>query len=75
MAHPWGVTFDPAGNVVIADTNNDRIHVVAAADGIFYGQKMKAGYIYTVAGGGSPSFCGSTGGRARAPGAWISRRL
>ena len=49
---PWGVTVDGAGNLVIADSQNERIRVVAASTGTFYGQAMKAGDIYTVAGNG-----------------------
>jgi sugar lactone lactonase YvrE len=50
---PQGVTQDAHGNLVIADTANRRIRVVAAADGTFYGQAMTAGNIYTVAGSGA----------------------
>ncbi len=35
--------MDGAGNLVIADTNNNRIRVVAASTGTFYGQAMTAG--------------------------------
>ena len=49
---PAGVAVDAAGNVVIADTDNNRIRVVAAKTGTFYGQAMTAGDIYTVAGDG-----------------------
>ena len=54
---------DGAGNLVIADTVNNRIRVVAESTGEFYGQAMTAGDIYTVAGDG-------TGGyrRGRRPG-------
>ena len=45
------MALDAAGNLVIADS--DRIRVVAATTGTFYGQAMTAGDIYTVAGGGS----------------------
>jgi hypothetical protein len=45
-----GVTHDGAGNVVIGD--GPRLRVVAARSGRFYGQAMKAGDIYTVAGTG-----------------------
>jgi hypothetical protein len=45
-----GVTHDSAGNVVIGD--GPRLRVVAARTGRFYGQAMKAGDIYTVAGTG-----------------------
>ena len=49
---PAGVTLDAAGNLVIADGSDQRIRVVAAKTGTFYGQAMTAGDIYTVAGGG-----------------------
>jgi hypothetical protein len=55
LFEPHGVTVDPAGNLVLADTSNGRIRVVAASTGTFYGQAMTAGDIYTVAGGGSSS--------------------
>ena len=54
---PWGVAVDAAGNLVIADSDNQRVRVVAEQAGTFYGQAMKAGDIYTVAGCGDS--CGS----------------
>ena len=45
--------MDGAGNLLIADTDNNRVRVVAASTGTFYGQAMTAGDIYTVAGNGS----------------------
>ena len=50
---PYGVTADSASNVLISDTGNQRIRVVAAATGTFYGQAMTAGDIYTIAGDGT----------------------
>jgi hypothetical protein len=50
---PQGVAIDPAGNVLIADSRSNRIRVVAETTGTFYGQSMNAGFIYTVAGGGT----------------------
>ncbi len=61
LFEPHGVTVDPAGNLVLADTINGRIRVVAASTGTFYGQAMTAGDIYTVAGGGSSSADGVPG--------------
>jgi NHL repeat len=58
---PDDVTADGSGNLVIADTNNNRIRVVAAHTGTFYGQKMQAGDIYSVAGDGTPGFLGDGG--------------
>jgi hypothetical protein len=59
-----GVTVDAAGNPVVSDTLNSRVRVVAASTGRFYGQAMKAGDIYTVAGTGVSQFSGD-GGPAR----------
>jgi hypothetical protein len=46
---------------VIADTGNNRVRVVAASTGTFYGQAMTAGDIYTVAGTGGAGFSGDGG--------------
>jgi trimeric autotransporter adhesin len=58
---PAGVAVDAAGNLVIADTKNSRVRVVAVKTGTFYGQAMKAGDIYTVAGNGGVGFSGDGG--------------
>ena len=58
LSFPNGVSVDAAGNVVIADTGNSVIRVVAASTGTFYGQPMTAGDIYTVAGNGQDGFSG-----------------
>ena len=58
---PHGVAADGAGNLVIADLGNQRIRVVAAITGTFYGQAMTAGDIYTVAGNGTLGFAGDGG--------------
>jgi hypothetical protein len=63
---PKGVTLDGAGNVVIADTGLHRVRVVAVTSGTFYGQKMTAGYIYTIAGDGSDIDSGDGGLGVRA---------
>jgi hypothetical protein len=62
LSGPQGVAVDSAGNVVIGDTGNSRVRVVAERTGRFYGLAMKAGHIYTVIGSGSPA-----GQAARAP--------
>jgi hypothetical protein len=41
------VAADAAGNLVIADMSNDRIRVVAASTGTFYGKAMTAGDIFS----------------------------
>jgi DNA-binding beta-propeller fold protein YncE len=58
---PLGVAIDRAGNLVIVDGINMRVRVVAESTGTFYGQKMTAGDIYTVAGNGIPGFAGDGG--------------
>ena len=47
------VAVDGAGNLLIADTDNNRVRVVAESTGSFYGKAMTAGDIYTVAGDGT----------------------
>jgi len=63
---PGAVTVDGAGNLVIADTGNNRIRVVAATSGTFYGAAMTAGRIYTVAGDGTAGYSGDGGPAAAA---------
>ena len=53
---PFSVAADAAGNLAIADGRNNRVRVVAASTGTFYGQAMTAGDIYTVAGNGHAGF-------------------
>ena len=52
------VALDAAGNVLLAD--GDRVRAAAAGSGTFYGVKMTAGDIYTVAGNGT-AFSGDGG--------------
>jgi len=47
---PWGISFDNAGNLYIADQNNNRIRMV-----------NKSGIITTVAGNGVQGFSGDNG--------------
>ena len=58
---PLGASVDPAGDLVIADTDNERIRLVAAGTGTLYGQAMTAGHIYTIAGDGTAGFAGDGG--------------
>jgi hypothetical protein len=55
------VAIDQAGNVIFADVTNDRIRVIAEADGSFYGVQMHRGDIYTVAGDGKDGIAGLGG--------------
>ena len=76
---PQAVAVDGSGNVVIADTYNNRVRLVAASTGTFYGQAMTAGDIYTIAGNGTGGYSGDGGpahlGRARLPRRRRRRRL
>ena len=58
---PQGIAVDGSGNVMIADTNNNRIRVVAENTGTFYGTAMTAGDIYTIAGNGTYGYSGNGG--------------
>jgi hypothetical protein len=61
MRNPDAVAVDASGNLLVADSFNNVIRVVAAATGMFYGQAMKAGHIYTVAGDGDFGYDGDGG--------------
>jgi sugar lactone lactonase YvrE len=69
LRSPASVALDPAGNVLLADSGNNRVRVVAAASGSFYGRAMRAGRIYTIAGTGR---AGSSGDRGPATAARLS---
>jgi len=58
LDEPTAVAVDPSGDVVIADTANCRVRVLAARDATLFGQPMTAGHLATVAGTG---VCGSAG--------------
>ena len=56
VIHRPAAAVNPARNPttgLVADTANDRVRVVAAHTGTYYGRPMTAGDIYTVAGGGT----------------------
>jgi secreted PhoX family phosphatase len=59
-----GTAIDENGNLVLADSTDSRVRVVAAASGTFYGQTMTTGDIYRVAGGGSGHGIAGNGGPA-----------
>ncbi len=61
LASPQGVWLDSAGDMYIADTGNNRIRMIPATTGTFWGIAMVAGNIYTIAGNGLASFSGDGG--------------
>ena len=61
LRFPAGVAADQAGNLLIADTQDDVIQAVAARTGTSYGRQMTVGDIYRVAGDGSRQFSGDGG--------------
>jgi hypothetical protein len=58
LSDPHSTAVDAGGNLLITDTLNNRVRVVAATTGTFYGQPMTAGDIYTIAGTGTGGFSG-----------------
>jgi len=74
LDNPQAVKVDGAGNVVIGDGGNNRVRVVAASTGTFYGQHITAGDIATVAGNGTPGYSGDGGPAVRAQ-VWFPRAV
>lgn len=61
---PWAVSADPAGNLFVADTYNNRVRQVVcatAAAACTPPTGETAGYIYTVAGNGTAGYSGNGG--------------
>ena len=58
---PRAVAVDAQRNIYIADLQNNRIRMVSANTGRFFGQDMTANFIYTIAGSGSSTFNGDGG--------------
>ncbi|HEY9899370.1 MAG TPA: IPT/TIG domain-containing protein [Pantanalinema sp.] len=58
LNQPQSVAVDAAGNLYIADTNNNRIRMVPATDGTYFGIPMVANSLYTFAGTGVSGFSG-----------------
>jgi len=69
---PSGAVSDPAGNVYIADTDNNRIQEIAAANHTQFGIVMTAGDVYTVAGSATAA-AGSSGDGGPATAALLDR--
>jgi len=61
-----GITLDRSGNVVFATPGAERVRLLAVSSGRFYGRRMRAGYVYTLAGRGTVGFSGDGGPALRA---------
>jgi trimeric autotransporter adhesin len=70
LADPAGVALDSSGDLVIADTDNDRVRIIPATSGTYAGQTMTAGDIYSIAGNGSSAYSGDGGPAADAEFDW-----
>jgi hypothetical protein len=85
LHNPAGIAFDRHGNVVFSDAGSARVRVIAARPGIFYGLRMKAGHIYTIARAfaqtvavdpaGNIVLCSGSGGGSTAVGSSVVRVL
>jgi RHS repeat-associated protein len=71
LSTPFAVTVDGSGNVYIADDANNRVQELAATAHTQWGQAMKAGDVYTVAGSASGTG-GDSGNTGPADGALLS---
>ncbi|MGO8871706.1 MAG: hypothetical protein ACLQPH_09960, partial [Acidimicrobiales bacterium] len=58
---PYGLAVDRAGDVFIADYENDRVRMVPAATGPLFGVPVTAGDITTIAGDGTWGYAGDGG--------------
>jgi RHS repeat-associated protein len=63
LDHPTGIAVDPAGDLFIADSGNNRIQEVPNVGGLQWGQSMTAGDMYTIAGNqyGTEGYTGDGG--------------
>lgn len=61
MNTPQAVAVAANGNTYIADAGNNVIRMIATSSGTFFGQRMTAGDIYTVAGDSVEGYSGDGG--------------
>jgi hypothetical protein len=66
LNHPDDVVVDEAENLVLTDAHNNVVRVVATSPGSYYGQAMKEGDIYLLAGSGTYGWAGDGGPPASA---------
>jgi RHS repeat-associated protein len=68
---PQGLAFDSHGNMIISDSGNDRILVVPATSGTYFGVSMTAGNVYQIA--GHAGTAGSSGDGAAATSSFLNQ--
>jgi hypothetical protein len=61
LSDPQGVGVDTAGNVLVADSGNDAVRMVAAASGSYDLHRVFAGNMYTVFGNAITGYSGDGG--------------
>ncbi len=61
LHEPTSVAFDAAGDLFIADSENQRARFLPATSGTYFGRAMIAAHIYTIAGNGKAGFSGDGG--------------
>jgi RHS repeat-associated protein len=61
LSSPREVSFDAAGDLLIADSSNHVVRFVPVASGTHYGQSMTANDIYTIAGNHTSGYSGNGG--------------
>ncbi|MGD0455151.1 MAG: hypothetical protein ABSB69_16300, partial [Solirubrobacteraceae bacterium] len=61
IGDPADIALDPAGDLAIAEGEDDRVRFVPASTGSFFGQAMTVGDVYTIAGNGMRGFSGDGG--------------
>ena len=61
LLSPDGIAFDAQGDLVVADTGNEVIRVIANTTHVAYGQALSPGTIYDIAGNGNQGFSGDGG--------------
>ncbi|MDE3087589.1 MAG: IPT/TIG domain-containing protein [Acidobacteriota bacterium] len=65
MADPMGVAVDSSGDILVADSTNSVIRMIAAFTGVYDHMRVRAGDIYTVVGDAAAPGYGGDGGKPR----------
>jgi hypothetical protein len=61
LLSPDGIAFDAQGDLVVADTGNEVVRVIANTTHVAYGQDLAPGTIFDIAGNGNQGFSGNGG--------------